>query len=203
MPALCSDENPALVAAHEDEIRSLKLVPESGYPGYDEYVAPARFWGERLDIADIYRTYEDILGDRHAEIQDELFDIHKRTISEEERESKVLDLYRKLVSAHPDLPHEIVQTTSHVSTVVYGCVSQFCPEDIRFYIADKRVRQSEAWQNRKAEVEVIAGGWHLEWCASLPTLHAIERAVVNRALHPYTRIVPAGAAAAPSAVPLF
>jgi len=184
MPIYRSDDRPAFVVAHPGESRSLKLVPETGYPGYNEYVAPARYWGELLGVPEIYRTYEDVLGNRHAEIQDELFDIHKRAISEEERGCRVLDMYRELISAHPDLPHEIVLTTSQVSTIVHGCVSQFCPEDIRFYIADKHVRQKQAWQNRKAEVEFMAGGWHFEWCASFPTLDAIESAVLNNAPRP-------------------
>lgn len=188
MPASCSDDDPAFVAARLGEIRSLKLVPGSGYPGYNEYVAPARYWGELLGVHEIYRTYEDVLGDRHAEIQDELFDIHKRAISEEERECRILDRYHALVSAHPDLPHESVLTARQVSAIVHGCVSQFCPEDIRFYIADRHVRQKRAWQNRKAEVELITGGWHLEWCTSFSTLDAIENAVVNHATRPQTRL---------------
>ncbi|NTF18024.1 hypothetical protein G6L37_06375 [Agrobacterium rubi] len=179
MPIYHSDNHPAFAMAHAEDIRSLRQVPESGYPGYDQYIAPARYWGERLGIPEIYRTYEDVLGDRHAGFEDELFSIHKRRISEDERDRRILELYDLLIAAHQDLPHEIVITTDHVKAIVHGCVSQFCPEDIRFYIADKNLRSKQAWQGRKAEVQALAGGWHFEWCPGFHTLDAIENAILG------------------------
>lgn len=166
--------------AHPGEIRSLRHAPETGYPPYEAYVAPARFWGDLLGMPEIYRSYSDVIGDGHAGLQDELFDIHKRTVSDSEREKRVLDLYHSLVSAHTDLPHDIALTMSHVTTITYGCVSQFCPEDIRFYIQGKDVRRKRPWQDRKTDIERRLGGWHLEWCPSWNTLDLMGGFVPDR-----------------------
>lgn len=169
--------HPALAISLKGEIRSLRMVPESGYPGYGAYVSPSRYWGERLGIEGIYKTYDSVLGDRHEAIQDELFDLPKRLISEEARDARVFELYEALVDAYPKLPREVVLTARQAAAVAHGCVSQFCPDDIRFFITGQTERDKPRWRKRKAVVERLIGGWHLEWCPSYKTLDLIESAM--------------------------
>ena len=179
MKPTSGEDHPAFALAHHSEIRSLRHVPDSGYPAYDAYVAPSRFWGEKLGLPAIYRDYGEVLGSGHADIQDELFDIHRRSISDEAREAEVLRLFSALAEAYPDLPSALALTAKDAASIVHGCVSQFCPEDIRFYLADKHIRQKQAWRDRKNEVERLAGGWHFEWCPSFATLDLIENRLIE------------------------
>jgi hypothetical protein len=169
-----AEDHPAFALAHADEISSLRQVPDTGYPPYDAYVAPSRFWGEKLGLPGIHRDYGEVLGDRHPDIQVALFDIHRRSVSDEAREAEVLRLFRDLAEACPDLPTDLALTAKDAASIVHGCVSQFSPEDIRFYLADNHIRQKQAWRDRKKEVERLVGGWHFEWCPSFATLDLIE-----------------------------
>lgn len=174
MPRLQSKDHPAYVMAHPHETHSLRNVPESGYPGYGEYAAPSRFWGEKLGLPEIHRSYSDVLGDDHAVIQAELFAIHTRTMDAESRDAEVLALFERLTQAHPDLPRETVLTMKQVAGVVHGAVSQFSPADIVFFLNKRSPSEDTAWRERKSAVQKLTGGWGFEWVVSHETLDLIE-----------------------------
>jgi hypothetical protein len=174
-----SCDHPAYVMAHPHESHSLRHVPESGYPGYGQYAAPSRFWGEKLGLREIHRSYSDVLGDDHAAIQEALFSVHTRTISDDDRDAEVLKLFERLTQAHPDLPRETVLTMKQVAGVVHGAVSQFSPADIAFFLDKRSPRQDNAWRERKLAVQRLTGGWSFDWIISHETLDLIEARLIE------------------------
>lgn len=179
MPKLRAEDHPAFVMAHPHEVPSLRYVPESGYPPHREYCAPSRFWGRKLGLPEIHRSYSDVLGEDHAAIQAKLFSIHTRTIGEESRDVEVLALFDRLTQAYPDLPRETVLTMKQVAGVVHGAVSQFSPADIAFFLHKRSPRQDSAWRERKIAVQRLTGGWSFEWVISHTTLDLIEARLVG------------------------
>lgn len=179
MPKMSAEDHPAFVMAHPHEVPSLRYVPESGYPPHWEYCAPSRFWGQKLGLPEIYRSYSDVLGEDHAAIQARLFSIHTRTISDESRDAEVLALFERLTQAHPDLPRETVLTMKQVAGVVHGAVSQFSPADIAFFLNKRSPREDDAWRERKIAVQRLTGGWGFEWVISHITLDLIEARLIE------------------------
>ncbi len=179
MPKMRPEDHPAFVMAHPHEVPSLRYVPESGYPPHGEYNAPSRFWGRKLGLPEIHRSYADVLGDDHAAIQAELFSIHTRTISDEHRDVEVLKLFERLTQAHPDLPCETVLTMKQVAGVVHGAVSQFSPADIAFFLNKRSPREDSAWRERKSAVQKLSGGWGFEWVISHETLDLVEARLIE------------------------
>jgi hypothetical protein len=179
MPRMKSSNHPAYVMAHPHEPHSLRHVPESGYPGFGEYAAPSRFWGEKLGLSEIHRSYSDVLGDDHARIQSELFSIHTRTISDDSRDAEVLKLFERLTQAHPDLPREAGLTMKQATGVVHGAVSQFSPADIAFFLRQRSPRQDNAWRERKLAVQRLTGGWSFDWVISHETLDLVEARLIE------------------------
>lgn len=179
MPKMRPEDHPAFVMAHPHEVPSLRYVPESGYPPHGEYNAPSRFWGRKLGLPEIHRSYSDVLGDNHAAIQAKLFSIHTRTISDEHRDIEVLKLFERLTEAHPDLPHESVLTMKQVAGVVHGSVSQFSPADIAFFLNKRSPREDSAWRERKSVVQKLSGGWGFEWVISYETLDLVETRLIE------------------------
>lgn len=179
MPKMRARDHPAFVMAHPHETPTLKYVPESGYAPYGEYNAPSRFWGLKLGLPEIHRSYSDVLGGDHAAIQARLFSIHTRTISDESRDAEVLALFERLTQAHPDLPRETVRTMKQVTGVVHGAVSQFSPTDIAFFLNKRPPREDDAWRERKVAVEELSGGWGFEWVVSHETLNIIEARLIE------------------------
>jgi hypothetical protein len=179
MPKLRAEDHPAFVMAHPHEVPSLRYVPESGYPAYGQYNAPARFWGLKLGLPEIHRSYSDVLGDDHAAIQADLFSIHTRTISDDRRDAEVLSLFERLTQAHPDLPREAVLTMKQVAGVVHGAVSQFSPADIAFFIDKRSPRQNNGWRERKIAVQRLTGGWSFDWVISHETLDLVEARLIE------------------------
>jgi hypothetical protein len=149
---------------------SLRKMPSSGYPGYGKYVDPARFWGETLSLPEIYSDYADVLGDDHAKIQR----LHLSKKRPGENWLFVQGLFEELAAAHPELPLDVANSEAAIRHVVYGCVSKFCADDIRFFLTKPPAGSDLSWRRRKLEVERRAGGWHFEWCASFETLDKIE-----------------------------
>ncbi len=179
MPKLRPEDHPAFAMAHPHEVPSLRLVPESGYASYGEYVAPSRFWGLKLGLPDIYDDYAEVFGSDHAEIQSDLFTIHTRRMDAESRDAEVLNICVRLKAARPALPFDIALTMKDAATIAHGAVSQFSADDIRFHLVKRSAREDQAWRARKLEVQRLSGGWHFEWMPSHATLDLIEARLVE------------------------
>jgi hypothetical protein len=163
---------------------SLRKASWSGYPPYGRYVDPARFWGEKLDLPEIYETYSDVLGNDHAHVQAAYLSRKKPG----EHRAVVEDLFASLCTAHPALPSELATTESAMRHVVYGCVTKLCAQDIRFFLTKPPAGSDLSWRKRKVLVEQLAGGWHFEWCPSDETLDRIEVRMIS--LGPGHRLFP-------------
>jgi hypothetical protein len=174
-----SSDHPAYVMAHPHESHSLRHVPESGYPGYGQYTAPSRFWGEKLGLPEIHRSYSDVLGNDHAGIQTELFSIHTRTMSDDRRDAEVLEFFKMLTQVHPELPRKSILTMKQVAGVVHGAVSQFSPADIAFFLQKRSPKQDDAWHERKNAVQRQTAGWSFDWVISYATLDLVEARLIE------------------------
>jgi hypothetical protein len=169
---------------------SLRKASWSGYPPYGRYVDPARFWGDKLGLPEIYETYSDVLGDDHAHVQAAYLSRKKPG----EHRDFVEDLFDRLCSAHPALPAELATTESAMRHLVYGCVTKLCAQDIRFFLTKPPAGSDLSWRKRKASVEQRAGNWHFEWCPSDETLDRIEARIIT--LGPGHKLFPRGLHAA-------
>lgn len=154
---------------------SLRKAACSGYPPYGRYVDPARFWGDKLDLPEIYETYSGILGDDHAQIQTDYLSRKKSG----EHHDVVEELFERLCCSHLTLPAELATTESARRHVVFGCVTKLCAQDIRFFLTKPPDGSDLSWRKRKTAVERIAGNWHFEWCPSYETLNRIEARVIT------------------------
>jgi hypothetical protein len=127
---------------------------DTNYP--KQYCDPSRYWGERLGIPELYCSYEEVLGDKHASMQEGLLNLGPKASA-----SLTSRLYVRLCDYYPEIADIELSHSLSMWHVVFGCISKFTPSDIDFFVNDGRTRSLEE-ENRRLRISEVLG-YHLEW----------------------------------------
>lgn len=156
--------------------------------------SPSKVWSDRLGV----QLHNDWGLENHADLQERLVEL--RTNNPVEEAVFVEVLYRKLVTKFPELAtlkHEWSDNLKY--HVVFGCISQFNFNDIKYFLEIPWSQRSPALKFRRMDVEVkIAHATNyseiLGWVLSEPTLALIESNIdkwFDAQMHPNKKVVAA------------
>ena len=148
---------------------------DSKYPGYGEYCDPSRYWGERLDIPELFNSYEKVLGDRHAEYQNRIRTIRNGDIDFRDT------LYDELVKEYPELLTISLVNSASKYHVVYGCISKFNVHDIHYFVTVPMELRGASHMARRDTLQAAVGYYHLEWVLSDYTMTLMEQKLIKKA----------------------
>ncbi|MBY3151112.1 hypothetical protein HFO56_01635 [Rhizobium laguerreae] len=145
---------------------------DPSYPAGD-YIDPSLYWGRKLGLPCLYQLYDDVLGDRHAELE--------RRLSVHGDKPLLEKLLVSLRDRYPEIASLPCKDHFDELDVIRGCTSKFPARDIRFFleVRDRSVdphlaataRIEEDWRRLRI---YRALGCAFEWRPSPETMGIVE-----------------------------
>lgn len=154
-----------------DDFRSPRHDPDYGD---NDYIDPARYWGERLGIPGLYQTYKRVFQGLNKQIEMEL----RGWRESDQRELLVAEVrsnYNRLVAKYPEIGEIGVTNFWEGWFVVMGCLSNFSPSDIAHFIETDRDPSVEDpnYDLRRLRIQERLG-YTLEWRMGAESLALLE-----------------------------
>lgn len=142
----------------------------------DNYLAPTKYWSERLNLPEICHGYNLVFHDDHANAQKRILSIKDEFGSNSVVLSdEVNRVYRNLHESYSEIAAIKLRKEDDRYHVVLGCVSQFSPADIRHFLKVFGVPRNSYMENyRKFRIEAASGFKAFQWRMSPASFALVE-----------------------------